>query len=495
MSLSRLLAEITGIDEKYLLTLEGIHGASIAQRMSWASNRTTTRSEDIAYCLLGLFSLNLNLIYGEGSKAFIRLQEEIIKVSDDHSIFAWTWLPELADPLIRGRRTGGFPSRNAANGSLRTAPHTKAGFPLTRLQALRDNSLWTNPERPTMMAPDPLVFHEAGSVEFLAPSDDVAPFALTNAGLSISLPLISQGDKLHFAVIHSHQDRKRQEQVLVCIPLAKHGRQTHRYTRTCFPRRPITIRRQGLLNFDDITKLVRPIQVCRDVQQVPFYYNSFGGTNHPYGFWFFVPGGWKDFAVVRGFATPNGVYNDYGIFFSRPTTQPDQFSKTDLMLPAVQEPTAQLEKTNQVDQASQAGRPSQISGGLVVLQNSAKKTVVVFLGRTMLPEESGVSAEQMHVKVLVQDRSQIIVDGRSRDRSQILLGGKVSDALPEDLEQLFRDLCREIDPSVETASARAHTCEVFLRNSAPLSLSPNSDVVLTEIVFGDTMFPRSWTVP
>lgn len=64
--------------------------ASVAQRMSWASRRVTTRHEDIAYCLLGLFDVHMPLIYGEGQKAFLRLQEEIIKQSDDESILAWT---------------------------------------------------------------------------------------------------------------------------------------------------------------------------------------------------------------------------------------------------------------------------------------------------------------------------------------------------------------------------------------------------------------------
>ncbi|KAK4447976.1 HET-domain-containing protein [Podospora aff. communis PSN243] len=63
---------------------------SIAQKMSWAAGRETTRSEDLAYCLLGLFDINMPLLYGEGTKAFVRLQEEIIRVSDDMSIFAWT---------------------------------------------------------------------------------------------------------------------------------------------------------------------------------------------------------------------------------------------------------------------------------------------------------------------------------------------------------------------------------------------------------------------
>ncbi|KAF5348653.1 hypothetical protein D9758_006783 [Tetrapyrgos nigripes] len=63
---------------------------SVAQRMSWAAFRETTRPEDEAYCLMGMFGVSLPPIYGEGStKAFIRLQQEIIKISDDRSIFAW----------------------------------------------------------------------------------------------------------------------------------------------------------------------------------------------------------------------------------------------------------------------------------------------------------------------------------------------------------------------------------------------------------------------
>jgi hypothetical protein len=62
---------------------------SIAQRMSWAANRQTTRREDQAYCLMGLLDVNMPLLYGEGEKAFRRLQEEIFKNSDDQSILAY----------------------------------------------------------------------------------------------------------------------------------------------------------------------------------------------------------------------------------------------------------------------------------------------------------------------------------------------------------------------------------------------------------------------
>jgi hypothetical protein len=51
-----------------------VERTSVAQRMAWASSRQTTRVEDIAYCLLGIFGVNTPLLYGEGERAVIRLQ-------------------------------------------------------------------------------------------------------------------------------------------------------------------------------------------------------------------------------------------------------------------------------------------------------------------------------------------------------------------------------------------------------------------------------------
>jgi hypothetical protein len=86
---ARLLAEITCIDENILDGFEKVSDACTAKKMSWAASRETTRKEDIAYCLLGIFDVNIPLLYGEGDKAFLRLQEEIIRQSGDLSIFAW----------------------------------------------------------------------------------------------------------------------------------------------------------------------------------------------------------------------------------------------------------------------------------------------------------------------------------------------------------------------------------------------------------------------
>jgi hypothetical protein len=83
------LRAITGIDEMVLWKPAYMRSKSVAAKMSWAHNRETSRKEDLAYCLMGLFDVNMPLLYGEGNRAFVRLQEEIIKTSDDHSVFAW----------------------------------------------------------------------------------------------------------------------------------------------------------------------------------------------------------------------------------------------------------------------------------------------------------------------------------------------------------------------------------------------------------------------
>lgn len=97
-SLANWLMDITRIDEavlrnkvRLLERSRPLFQRSIAQRMSWAARRQTTRPEDMAYCLMGIFSVNMPMLYGEGGeKAFFRLQEEIMKQSDDQTIFAWT---------------------------------------------------------------------------------------------------------------------------------------------------------------------------------------------------------------------------------------------------------------------------------------------------------------------------------------------------------------------------------------------------------------------
>ncbi len=142
----------TGIAEDYIRAGRrnmdwDIRRASIACRMSWLSGRTTTRSEDMAYCMLGIFDIHIPLLYGEGGRrAFVRLQEEIIKVSNDQSIFCWSW---------------------------------DASVP---------------PHWPSMLSPSPATFAQSAhySPYRLYSESDGRPmtYSVTNAGLHIRLPVI-----------------------------------------------------------------------------------------------------------------------------------------------------------------------------------------------------------------------------------------------------------------------------------------------------------------
>jgi hypothetical protein len=149
--LSGLISSITGIER-----LCGFEKASVAQKMSWASRRDTLRSEDMAYCLMGLFKVNMPLLYGEGSNAFYRLQLEIMKQSDDESIFAWSE-PE-----------------------------------------------WQSHQESGLLAHCPAAFKDSGSIELINPKRGAgAPYSMTNKGLRITLslfsipPLHSQSRPLH----------------------------------------------------------------------------------------------------------------------------------------------------------------------------------------------------------------------------------------------------------------------------------------------------------
>lgn len=93
---SNVIATITRIDVTLLKLTNRkaikrrLHAIPACQKMSWASDRKTTKDEDVAYCLIGIFDIpHMYLKRGEGRRAFIRLQEEIIRQSNDLTLFAW----------------------------------------------------------------------------------------------------------------------------------------------------------------------------------------------------------------------------------------------------------------------------------------------------------------------------------------------------------------------------------------------------------------------
>ncbi|RYP31995.1 hypothetical protein DL767_005440 [Monosporascus sp. MG133] len=86
-SLEQQIHNVTGIP---ISALQGspLSGFSIPDRMAWVEKRKTTRKEDKAYSLLGIFDIYMPLIYGEGEKnAFRRLQEEVSKASKSEQTY------------------------------------------------------------------------------------------------------------------------------------------------------------------------------------------------------------------------------------------------------------------------------------------------------------------------------------------------------------------------------------------------------------------------
>ncbi|KAK0643985.1 heterokaryon incompatibility protein-domain-containing protein [Cercophora newfieldiana] len=98
-SLRHVISDATKIDTSILADPARMYSVPVARKMSWAAGRQTTRVEDLAYCLLGIFDINFPLLYGEGTKAFRRLQEEIMKQTSDMSLLAW--LPDTSEEPVR----------------------------------------------------------------------------------------------------------------------------------------------------------------------------------------------------------------------------------------------------------------------------------------------------------------------------------------------------------------------------------------------------------
>jgi hypothetical protein len=146
-----LLQKVTSIDSLIFQYRENVRYASAAYKFSWMAGRSTTRVEDEAYCLLGLLDINMPLLYGEGNKAFIRLQEAVLGGSDDISFLAWGYsLPYTHNDSILARSPSlflGFPQQDMRDNRPRSRVHhtlTGRGLHIELFMALIDapNKVW-----------------------------------------------------------------------------------------------------------------------------------------------------------------------------------------------------------------------------------------------------------------------------------------------------------------------------------------------------------------
>lgn len=168
------LNSITNVDREVLLGRVPMRTSSVARIMSWASHRITTRKEDIAYCMLGLFSIHMPLLYGEGDRAFIRLQEEILRQSSDQSLFAWN--PLLCDKPI--------------------------------------TSLSDGVSLCSIFAPNPTCFAEAGNITPLPGYWDTES-TITNRGVRLRMPLAYERETETFLGILSCGSRPENKDVAI----------------------------------------------------------------------------------------------------------------------------------------------------------------------------------------------------------------------------------------------------------------------------------------
>lgn len=172
-TMAKVISATTRIELKYLFDNSLVKDASVAEKMSWVSRRVTTRIEDMAYCMLGIFDINMPLLYGEGSKSFIRLQEEIIRTSNDHTIFCWTWI-DLVPPD------------------------------------------WVS-----LLAPCPQTFRNSGN--YVTADNHLVSkltFKMTNAGLSITLPIV-QAWSYYLGVLNARIRYDSEDYVarIACVPI------------------------------------------------------------------------------------------------------------------------------------------------------------------------------------------------------------------------------------------------------------------------------------
>jgi hypothetical protein len=153
----KLISQITQIPEDQLLNFTP-GTKDIRERMVWASKRKTTRIEDMAYCLIGIFDIPLSIAYGEGRMAFYRLQVEIMQRSHDRGLFAWSGSspshnsmfaagPEAFLPLEGKFLTAMAPSSNATytltNYGLRIALSV---YEVQCIKELSEKGLWVKYE-------------------------------------------------------------------------------------------------------------------------------------------------------------------------------------------------------------------------------------------------------------------------------------------------------------------------------------------------------------
>ena len=120
--------------------------------------------DSVQKSLLGIFGVNMPMLYGEGTRAFVRLQQEIIKSSTDQSILTWTGHNKSSEP--------------------EEAPEpTAAGI----------------------LATSPADFTNCRRISYQGDIAVYQSYDLTNAGLRMTLPMVKYGT-ISWGILNCKQD-------------------------------------------------------------------------------------------------------------------------------------------------------------------------------------------------------------------------------------------------------------------------------------------------
>jgi hypothetical protein len=197
-SLTDQLEKITGIDGVSLHSIPAINRQAFPDVCRGLRIGLQPASKIWHTACWAIFDINMPLLYGEGNKAFMRLQEEIVKVSDDQTIFCWTWSP------------------------------------------LDVPTNWTS-----FLAPSPAVFADSAkfSPAVRLSSGQSSEYAVTNAGLRIELPIASTppGHDIEFIMLNASS--RPYSETRICLPsiLSLHQGREQRKRRGPFPPFPIDL--------------------------------------------------------------------------------------------------------------------------------------------------------------------------------------------------------------------------------------------------------------
>jgi hypothetical protein len=191
-----------------------ILSAPVAERMSWASSRETTKEEDMAYCLLGIFDVNIPLLYGEGGQAFQRLQMEILQHRFDPTLLAWNLIKDR-EPIM--------PVESSSDGRWTSAFKTLAGQQhpwyidpkaARESEKLGYSTRYEPQVSPSLLASGPEAFNGSEEVDFLQTG---TVWSVTTSQLQVALPK-SLGPQQYILVpCHKRDDVHR----LLAIPVFK----------------------------------------------------------------------------------------------------------------------------------------------------------------------------------------------------------------------------------------------------------------------------------